>query len=144
MPCQLDYYSCPYSFFEHYHHFLPLIDPLKGPDQLYEDHTCLFWVIISIASRRYTEDLTLLTALYKPVMDLVWKTIATPPHSIWMVSAMVLLVYWPFPAMTMNHNQGVTISAVALMAAQQVGLHRPKQANDFRETTCSSSLAKLR
>lgn len=121
----------PSSFFTNFHPFLPLLDFEKSPDQYYDDEPCLFWTIVGIASRRYAEDVTLMAALSPPFMDLLWKTIDSPPYTIWNVITLVMISAWPFPAMTMNHSKDVTFSAISLSMSKQIGVHRPKQAREF-------------
>src|SRR5438105_8468104 len=87
----------PARYFTHYHPFLPFLKPDSTPTYYYEHSDILFWVIISIASRRYMEEPTLLLRLSRAVSKLVWSILSQIPHSKHVVKALILLTTWPFP-----------------------------------------------
>ena len=118
-------------FFDRYHPFLPFLDPLKSPDDYQDMSPCLFWAIISAASRRYLDDVTLLTVLSSYVSTLIWAEISQPPYTVATVQAIIILCTWPFPTTSTWNEPAVTLSSVAINIAMQVGLHRPVNAQDF-------------
>ncbi|KUJ07834.1 uncharacterized protein LY89DRAFT_789497 [Mollisia scopiformis] len=118
-------------FFEHYHPALPFLNPAKSPDDYYDSGTILFWVIISIASRRYTNDMLLFPVLCEWIPKLIWESISSPPYTIPMVQAIILACTWPFPMPSMWNDTIVTLSSIAVSTAMQLGLHRPLNATDF-------------
>lgn len=119
------------SFFEHYHPFLPLLEDSLSPVKYYESSVLLFWAIITVASRHYESDPTLITSLADPVTALLWKKISTPPHSIDLVQAILLITTWSFPTTTMHTDPSLTIISIAKAAALTLGLHRPETIQDF-------------
>ena len=131
------------SFFDFYHPFLPFLDASKPPDNYYNSSTCLFWVIIGIASRRYREDVTLLTILSELVTRIVWNDISHPPYTVPGIQAIVALSIWPFPTTSTWHDTSTTLSSIAVSAAMQLGLHRPQHAQDFLRESSSGDLRRL-
>lgn len=118
-------------FFEYQHHFIEILDPSISPDEYFTRSSLLFWAIISVASRRYEEDGTLLSSLEPAVMRLVWKTIAILPHSGFTVQALLLLSFWSFPTNSMSTDPAFLLVSIAKTSAMQLGLHRPETVQDF-------------
>ncbi|KAI9821069.1 MAG: hypothetical protein M1827_003802 [Pycnora praestabilis] len=119
------------SYFTFYHPFLPLLDPERTPDHYYEISPLLFWTVISIASRRYAFEPSLLNNLSAPVSRLVWTTIAEIPHVYHIVKALSLLCTWPLPVSSTSTDPTFMLSGVMMHIAMQIGLHRPSHAQDF-------------
>jgi Fungal specific transcription factor domain len=120
-----------FSYFEHFHPFLPLLDPLRSPDDYYETCPLLFWMILAIASRRFGDDPTLLSSLAKFVPKLTWECISDTPLTYTIVQTLLIFCMWPFPDTHMWSDASTTFSNVALNAAFHMGLHRPDHAQEF-------------
>lgn len=118
-------------FFNHYHPFLPFLDSSCSPDSYFKTSVTLFWSIIVVASRRYREDITLLTALAEWVTRLLWTSISTPPYAISTVQSIIVLCIWPLPTTSTWKDPSLTPSSTATSTAMQIGLHRPLHAQDF-------------
>ncbi|KAF3904421.1 hypothetical protein ABW21_db0206484 [Orbilia brochopaga] len=119
-------------FFEHYHPFLPMLDPTASPSTCYNSSQLLFWVVISIASRRYpNSEPNLLIRLSRAVSRLVWSTLATVPHNKYVVKALILLSTWPFPTSSTLTDPTYMLSSLAMSVAIQMGLHRPAYGKDY-------------
>lgn len=118
-------------FFELYHPFVPLLDPYKAPDEYYDASKLLFWVVISIAARRYVPKETLFSSLAKPVTALIWKSVAEVPQSHNFVKALCLLCSWPFPVSSTSMDPTFIICGLAMHISMQIGLHRPSHTSDF-------------
>lgn len=118
-------------FFGHYHPFFPLLDPSQSPDQYYDICPLLFWTIISVAARRYSEDPKLLMILSRSVTKLAWDTISAPPLHICAVQALLVQCIWPFPSMRMRSDASASFTSIAISAAMHLGLHRPAHAHCF-------------
>lgn len=119
------------EFWNCYHPYLPFLDPSQPPLQYHENHPLLFWVIIAVASRRYTLDPTLLTALSGPLSRLLWITIGEVPNSHHVVKALCLLCCWPLPTSTTSTDPTHIICGVMMKSATGIGLHRPNHTQDF-------------
>lgn len=120
-------------FFKYYHPFLPFLDSSQGGDSYYRSSRLLFWAIISVASRRYSADLTLLPALVVSVPKLLWSTLQRVTHNYHDVKALCLLCVWPFPRSSSSSDPTFMLSGTLMSLAMQIGLHRPYQAQDFSQ-----------
>ncbi|KUI58340.1 Regulatory protein LEU3 [Cytospora mali] len=119
------------EYFAHYHPFIPFLNPAQSPDQYYVQHPLLYWVIISVAARRYHLDPALLGALSGPLTRLLWQTIGEVPSSHHVVKALCLLCTWPLPTSTSSSDPTQILCGVMLKVATLIGLHRPHHINDF-------------
>ncbi|KAF3189905.1 hypothetical protein TWF106_007113 [Orbilia oligospora] len=119
-------------YFDHYHPFLPMLDPTTSPSMYYSSSQLLFWVIISIGSRRYPSgEPNLLMRLSRAVSKLVWSTLATVPHNKFVVKALILISTWPFPTSSTLNDPTYMLSCLAVSVAIQMGLHRPAYTKDY-------------
>ncbi|CAK42661.1 hypothetical protein M747DRAFT_313759 [Aspergillus niger ATCC 13496] len=121
-------------FFTHYHPYVPLLDPTISPDQYYARSAVLFWSIILLASRRYTEEPGLFVSLTAPVKKLIWDTIANPPHTWHVVQAIILVCLWPFPTSSLSSDITSILLSTAQTISLRIGLHRPEAIQDFSRT----------
>jgi hypothetical protein len=128
----LEFITNDSRFFDHYHHFLEILDPSTTPDAYYEQSSVLFWAIISVAARRYESDVTLLWSLSPCVTRLIWTTVSQPPVPSYGIQALLLLSMWPFPFDTLWKDPSLFMVSVARGAAMQNGLHRPETMQDFQ------------
>lgn len=114
-----------------YHPYLPFLDPSQSPEQYYQQHPLLFWVIITVASRRYTADPGLLTSLSGPLTQLLWSAIGEVPNNHYVVKALCILCTWPLPTSTTSTDPTHILGGVMMKAATGIGLHRPNHTQDF-------------
>lgn len=118
-------------FFSFYHPYLPFLDPQKPPEHYLHISRLLFWAIISVASRRYSVDLTLLSSLCVSVPRLLWATLQSVSQNHHDIKALCLLCTWPFPTNSSSHDPTFMLSGTMMHMAMQIGLHRPSNAQDF-------------
>ncbi|OOF93606.1 hypothetical protein ASPCADRAFT_132614 [Aspergillus carbonarius ITEM 5010] len=121
-------------FFQRYHPYAPLLDPASSPDQYYARSPLLFWAIILVASRRWTEEPGLFVSLTAPVKRLLWDTIANPPHTWHVVQSILLVCLWPFPTSSLSSDITSILVSTAQTIAVRMGLHRPEAIQDFSRT----------
>ncbi|TPX08423.1 uncharacterized protein E0L32_010153 [Thyridium curvatum] len=119
------------EYFLHYHPFLPFLNPIQSPEQYYQQHSLLYWTIISVAARRYAADPTLLESLSQPLSRLLWSTIGEVPGTHFVVKALCLLCTWPLPTSTSTSDPTHILCGVLMKVATGIGLHRPSHINDF-------------
>ncbi|KAE8450719.1 hypothetical protein EG329_006064 [Mollisiaceae sp. DMI_Dod_QoI] len=119
------------EFFGYYHRYLPFLNPAQPPEQYYQQHPLLFWVIIAVASRRYTVDPGLLTSLAGPLTRLLWQTVGEVPSNHYVVKALCLLCSWPLPTSTTSTDPTHILCGVMMKTATGIGLHRPSHTQDF-------------
>ncbi|KAF2466295.1 uncharacterized protein BDR25DRAFT_268728 [Lindgomyces ingoldianus] len=119
------------EYFTYYHPFLPMLDPRISPAQYYNLSVLLFWAIISVASRRYDNDPTLLTRLARSVTNLTWRTLQSIPHSKSVVQSLALLCTWPFPTSSSTLDVSYMWTGTMMQISIQMGLNRPLNPQDF-------------
>lgn len=119
------------EYFAHYHDFLPLLDPEKTPDAYQQDSKLLFWVIISIAARRFEADTQLIKNIGLPLSRLLWTTVSEVPQNYHVVKALCLLCTWPLPTSRTSTDPTFMLCGLMMRIAMQIGLHRPAHAKDF-------------
>lgn len=119
------------EYFAHYHPFLPILDARASPEKYLSSSVVLFWAIVSVASRRYDGDPTLLSRLARPVTDLTWKNLQGVPLSKYAVQALALLCTWPFPVSSSTADVSYMWSGLMVQIGMQMGLHRPFNTQDF-------------
>ncbi|KAB8304754.1 hypothetical protein EYC80_004107 [Monilinia laxa] len=119
------------EFFSWYHPYLPFLSPEQTPDQYFQQDPLLFWVIITVAARRYSADPNLLTSLHGPVTRLLWSKVGEVPNNYHIVKAMILLCTWPLPISTTSSDITHILCGVMMKAATGIGLHRPNNTQDF-------------
>jgi hypothetical protein len=111
-----------------------LLDPEKAPQYYYDCSKTLFWMVISVASRRYVDDLTLFTSICTAVPRLLWTNVQRIPQNHHFVKALCLVCYWPFPISSTSSDPTFMLSGVMKHLALQCGLKRPGFARDFSKT----------
>ncbi|OCT51502.1 C6 transcription factor [Cladophialophora carrionii] len=118
-------------YFSHYHVFLPFLDPSVSPDRYYDQSALLFWSIVSVASRRYQANPTLLPRLARTLTDTLWKSLQALPHSLAVVQSLVLICTWPFPTSSSSTDPSYMLSGMGIQLGLSMGLHRPNSPEDF-------------
>jgi hypothetical protein len=91
-------------------------------------------MIIAIASRRYTDDLTLFTSICVSVPKLLWATLQRVPQNYHVVKALCLVCYWPFPISSSSADPTFMLCGTMKHLALQCGLQRPGFVTDFSKT----------
>ena len=121
------------EFFAFYHPFLPFLNPEQPPEQYRQQHSLLFWSIISVAARRFTPPncSDLLNNLSGPLTRFLWTTIGEVPSNYYVVKAMCLLCAWPLPTSTSTSDPTHILCGVMMKTATGIGLHRPNHIQDF-------------
>lgn len=119
----------------HYHQFLPFLDPTMSPHDYYESSELLFWAVISTASRRLQSQPTLLPRLARFVTDLLWRTLRSIPLSIRVVQSLIILCAWPFPTNDSTADPTYLLSGIMVFLGSQMGLHRPSSVQDFTKAS---------
>ncbi|KAF2727284.1 hypothetical protein EJ04DRAFT_451641 [Polyplosphaeria fusca] len=131
------------EYFSHYHPFFPILEPSTSPAQYHKSSTLLFWTIVSVASRRYDSDPTLLNRLARCVTSLTWKTLQSVPHSQHVVQSLALLCTWPFPTSSSTSDVSYLWAGSMMNISIQMGLHRPTNPQDFTKHRVQLSDAEI-
>lgn len=122
------------EYFEHYHEFLPFLDPQESPDDYLKEDRLLFWTIIAVAARHYLPDPYLLKNIAPPLTKLIWTTISQLPQNHHVVKALCLLCTWPLPTDKSSKDHTYMLCGFMMTLATQIGLHQPSHPEDFSRT----------
>lgn len=120
-------------YFAYYHPFLPILDRTSPPDDYYQEYKLLFWIMCSVAARRYDGIQGLLERLTPHLNDLLWEEVRVPPQNYLFVKALCLLCTWPFPISSTSTDPTFMLSGLNMHVAMQLGLHRPSHVQDFQK-----------
>ncbi|MCJ1313725.1 hypothetical protein MMC25_007405 [Agyrium rufum] len=122
------------EYFHNYHHMLPILDPNVTTNTFYEHAPFLFWVIVSIGSRRYFRQPTLTQTLAMPVTQLALQSLIIRTKPIERMKGLILLINWPFPSGPFYRDPSFILSGPLLHLAMQCGLYAPSFSQDFSRT----------
>ena len=118
-------------FFRDYHPMLPILHAEVTPNSLYQHAPLLFWIVLSIGSRRHPRQPTLVGTLAGPVTELALQSIAVRTRPIERMKAIILLLTWPFPSGPFYHDPSFLLGGSLLHMAMQHGLHAPSFGQEF-------------
>lgn len=118
-------------YFKDYHSMLLILDPDVTPNTVYQHAPFLFWVIVSIGSRRYNRQPTLIGVLALPVTRLALQSMIVRSNLIERIKGLILLLNWPFPTSPFYRDPSFLLSGTLLHMAMQCGLHTPAFSQDF-------------
>jgi transcriptional regulatory protein LEU3 len=110
---------------------LRILDPNVSPNTFYQHAPSLFWVVVSIGSRRYTRQPTLTRILALPVTQLVLQSIIIRTKPIERIKALILLLNWPVPSGHFYREPSFLLGGALLHMAMQSGLHAPGFSQDL-------------
>ena len=115
--------DCIDLYFQHYHQYLPILDPTFTPDQYHEYSPVLFWAMIVTGSRRYSDDPTLIETIGPRIRHMVLESLANIPQYFQLIQAILILCMWPIPLETLFKDPSLVLSGAAMQLALQHGLH---------------------
>ncbi|CDM33225.1 transcriptional regulator family: Fungal Specific TF [Penicillium roqueforti] len=117
-------------FFHHYASFLPILDAQTKPNAYYAQSPFLFWAVIGVASRSYSRNPTLQTALAQEVTEMAFLSVMSTCAPWHIIQGLLLLLTWPFPK---ENRPDVTfpLSGMLLHVAMQNGFHIPMSSHEF-------------
>jgi hypothetical protein len=123
------------EYFVNYHHFLSVLEyETDTKDSVYEGSEFLFWTVMLIAARHFSEDPTVFQRILHPYNELIKETISKPPNNHFVVKALCLICTWPPPVSSTTNDMTFVWSGVMMKFAMQLGLHRPSHPMDFSRT----------
>ena len=128
--------SC--RFFHHYASFLPILDAQTKPNTYYTQSSFLFWAVIGVASRSYSRNPTLQTALAQEVTEMAFLSVLSACAPWYNIQGLLLLLTWPFPK---ENRPDVTfpLSGMLLHVAMQNGFHIPMSSHEFSRVKIPAS-----
>lgn len=88
-------------------------------------------MIIAVATRGYSKNPTLFTALRPNVLDSVFLSMTSNSTPLYKIQALLLLLTWPFP----KFETFFPLGGFLLHLAMQNGLHIPMSSHEFARMT---------
>ncbi|KAF2104101.1 hypothetical protein NA57DRAFT_70314 [Rhizodiscina lignyota] len=132
------------TFFLNYAPDVPILDPLQSPNKYYSRSPLLFWAILTVASRRYAADPSLLLSLSNATFQFALQQIDSPAADIHTVEALVLLLSWQFPSTQQHEESGYVMSGALIHLAFKYGLHTAESSQDFVRVKLNLSECEVR
>ncbi|KAJ5190017.1 Transcription factor [Penicillium cf. griseofulvum] len=117
-------------FFRHYATFLPILDMQIKPNAYYAQSPFLFWAVIGVASRSYSRNPTLHTALAQEVTEMAFLSVLSTCAPWYTIQGLLLLLTWPFPK-EIRPDVTFPLSGMLLHVAMQNGFHIPMSSHEF-------------
>ncbi|TKA58998.1 hypothetical protein B0A55_11239 [Friedmanniomyces simplex] len=118
-------------YFNHFHPFLPVLNPEWTYQSYYNLHPLLHWTIVAVAARRYDAKPGLLVEIQQPLEEMLWTTLSQVPQIYHVCKALALLCTWPLPNSSTSQEPTMMLTGCMFQLAMQYGLHRPSHAQDF-------------
>ncbi|GKZ24266.1 hypothetical protein AbraIFM66951_002276 [Aspergillus brasiliensis] len=119
------------NFFHQYASFLPILDAETTPNAYYTQSQFLFWSIVGTASRTYSKNPTLLTALARNVNEMALLSIISGNSAWHSLQGLLLVLTWPLPKDETMVDVTFPLSGMLLHIAMQNGLHIPMSSHEF-------------
>jgi hypothetical protein len=94
-------------------------------DDLYSYSSLLFWVVVSLGSRKYDKHPTLIHALSPRVTNHVMMSMNSKNIPTAFVKALILFLTWPFPSTAFHRTSSFVLGAMLIPIAMQCELHTP-------------------
>ncbi len=108
-----------------------MIDRLATPDTIFEKSPLLFWTIVTVGSRKYTQDPTVFSQLRQRIFKLAFEGLKLRQSPIQIVQALVLLCAWPLPVDHLYQDKVHVLAGPCMQLALQIGLHVAGVGQDF-------------
>ena len=112
-----------------------IFESRQTPNDCYSLSILLFWTIITIGSRKYTDDPTVLSLLAPRLLEMVRNAVFS--RDLPTIQAFLLLCVWPMPVDTLDNDISPVLIGVVLQLAMTLGLHLHGDGQDFSRTTLS-------
>lgn len=134
------------EFVDKYHPFLPVVDVIKGPQEIFDQCPALFWTIMVTASRRYDADGSLMMRLTPALKQCLSEITVSPINgyaagqsvsstvnvaSVYTVQAFLIYTMWPPLTSSLSADSAWNTAGLAMYSAIRMGLHCPGYARDF-------------
>ncbi|KAF1359802.1 hypothetical protein EJ07DRAFT_118490 [Lizonia empirigonia] len=123
--------DCFMLFFTQYHPLFPILDASLGPNDYFELSPFLFWTIIVIGSRRYTDDPNVLDKSSQLITPLAFSSMALRSSPMPVIQGLLLLCTWRLPTNSMYKDMTHLMCGSAVHLATQIGLHISGVGQDF-------------
>ncbi|KIX10087.1 uncharacterized protein Z518_01168 [Rhinocladiella mackenziei CBS 650.93] len=127
--------DCFSLFLTHYAPKVHVFDTVLDPNACHPQSPLLFWTIVTIGARKYSQDPTILMLLAPKVIELAQRSIFHRENPLSTLQAFLLLTIWPMPVDTMHKDISPVLAGAMLNLAVAIGLHVHGVGQDFSRTT---------
>lgn len=135
--------DCFTIFFSRYAPQFPAVEGEIAPNDCYAQSPYLFWVIVTIGSRRYHGDPTLLSQLAPHILDLTKHAAFSREATLYTIQGFMLMCTWPLPYSSMSKDITHILSGVLLQHTLSVGLHIFGMGQDFSRIKLQEDRAQM-
>ncbi|KPI34453.1 Regulatory protein LEU3 [Cyphellophora attinorum] len=135
--------DCFRLFFTKYAPHMPAVEGPMEPNECYNQSRYLFWTIMTIGSRKYPRDPTLLSQLTPPIVEMTKNAAFAIEKSLHTIQAFMLLCTWPIPHSSIGKDITHVLSGVLLQHALSVGMHIFGVGQDFARIKLTADRSQL-
>jgi hypothetical protein len=118
-------------YFKQYDPIMPILKRNHSANEYYKYSVYLFWAIIGVAARSYSEDPFLIFRLAPKINNLALLSLHPSTASLATIKGHLLLLNWPFPRDSLTRDLPFPLAGGMIHMALQIGLHVPLAAQDF-------------
>lgn len=122
---------------------MPIFEGKLKPNACFSQSEILFWTVIAVGARKYSEDPTLLTSLANHIADLASKAALLRERPLPTIQALILLCTWPLPHDSLSKDISPMLAGVLLQLALTIGLHVYGIGQDFSRTKLKVDVAQI-
>jgi transcriptional regulatory protein LEU3 len=108
-----------------------VVERPANPDVILAKSPVLFWAIITIGSRKYSQEPELFGQLSTRILDLVFQSLKNRQAPVQTVQALVILCAWPLPCDHLSQDTLHTLAGACMQLALHIGLHVAGVGQDF-------------
>ncbi|OAP57944.1 hypothetical protein AYL99_07034 [Fonsecaea erecta] len=115
--------NCFALFRDHCMTYVFMDETLMDPNSCHEQSPLLFWTIVAVGSRKYSDNPTLIFLLGPKVSKLARLALFAQEPVLLTIQAFLLLCSWPMPFEALSNDITPVLAGAALQLATTIGLH---------------------
>lgn len=112
---------------------MPIVEEQPPPNACYIRSHLLFWAIVTVGSRRYEDDPTLLTSLANRIRPLLNTLVLSRENPLATIQALALFCTWPIPFTSLSDDTTPLMAGLLLSHAFLTGLNVQGTGQDFHD-----------
>lgn len=120
--------------------YMPTFESFMAPNECYEQSPLLFWTIVAVGSRKYTENPTLIILLGPKTSKLAKLALFAQEPVLLTIQAFLLLCSWPMPFEALSNDITPVLAGAVLQLATTIGLHVSGVGQEFARTRVNQDL----
>ena len=103
---------------------MPILEPVRSLQKLYEDSSALFWAIAFTTSRHHPQHSALYTKLREPLQLLISSLLMSPVQALKDIQALLIICQWPLEVRTHSEDPSWMLTGFVVNAALHMGLDK--------------------